>query len=280
MDADVVVASDDALDGSVTPDAGYTVPEVLPGYGAASCASALQLLERLHSFHGYGGEMLLFRYVRVAHRSPFIFSSAVVEPEDASTAEPSSGDESSSDSIEPEPAPMTHDALAAVVSFVMQTNANAPAQLVDHLESLQGWLQVSANARQRSTNDASLHTEFQRETEKAKRQISDSIASSGDRAGRNATSEYVWAKRYSEAVAESDPQRQLMLLSTLREDFLDACKLYGSVICVEACLPDYRKTIKPVALGGIAGGSKFKYESCCLLVCWCWCWCFRAFVQC
>ncbi len=61
MDVGVVVASDDALDGSVTPDAGYTVPEVLPGYGAASCASALQLLERLHSFHGYGGEMLLFR---------------------------------------------------------------------------------------------------------------------------------------------------------------------------------------------------------------------------
>lgn len=71
-------------------------------------------------------------------------------------------------------------------------------------------------------------------------------------------SDYTWATRYSEAIAECEPQRQLVLLSTLREDFLHACKLYGSVICVEAGLPPHRKTIKPVAMGGVAGGSKFK----------------------
>ena len=38
---------------------------------------------------------------------------------------------------------------------------------------------------------------------------------------------------------------------------MHAAEAYGRIIISEMCLPDEDKTIKPTALGGIAGGQKF-----------------------
>ena len=46
-------------------------------------------------------------------------------------------------------------------------------------------------------------------------------------------------------------------LRSMAHDFVHAAEAYGRIIISEMCLPDAAKTIKPTAIGGIAGGQKF-----------------------
>lgn len=46
-------------------------------------------------------------------------------------------------------------------------------------------------------------------------------------------------------------------LSLLAEDFIYAAKLYAKVIISEMHIPVEHKTIKPVKIGGVAGGDKY-----------------------
>ena len=43
----------------------------------------------------------------------------------------------------------------------------------------------------------------------------------------------------------------------LNQDFLHHARQYGRIIISELYLPDDEKTIKPLRVGGVAGGSKF-----------------------
>ena len=46
-------------------------------------------------------------------------------------------------------------------------------------------------------------------------------------------------------------------LVTRQQDFIYAAEAYGKIIISEQCLPSSMKTIKPVQLGGVAGGEKY-----------------------
>eukprot|EP00002_Diphylleia_rotans_P010475 TRINITY_DN2096_c0_g1_i1.p1 TRINITY_DN2096_c0_g1~~TRINITY_DN2096_c0_g1_i1.p1 ORF type:complete len:1430 (-),score=323.34 TRINITY_DN2096_c0_g1_i1:230-4081(-) len=54
-------------------------------------------------------------------------------------------------------------------------------------------------------------------------------------------------------------------LSQLAQDFVSAARTYGTVILNEYCLPLEAKTIKPVSVGGIAGGDKYLVPTCNIL---------------
>ena len=51
-----------------------------------------------------------------------------------------------------------------------------------------------------------------------------------------------------------------MDLAALSEEFVRTATLYGKMIISERFLPEYKKTIKPLDLGGIAGGIKYEAE--------------------
>jgi len=46
-------------------------------------------------------------------------------------------------------------------------------------------------------------------------------------------------------------------LGQIYQNFIDTSVLYGKVIISEKYLPDEEKTIKPITIGGIAGGQKY-----------------------
>lgn len=73
------------------------------------------------------------------------------------------------------------------------------------------------------------------------------------------------------AVAQGLPEQTFSQLrvkyqqiSSIIGEFLDAVREYGRIIIAEVSLPAEEKTIKPVNVGGVAGGSKFLhwYDSC------------------
>ena len=56
-------------------------------------------------------------------------------------------------------------------------------------------------------------------------------------------------------------QKERMLANSellhLSEDFVSAARAVGKMIISEICLPPQQKVIRPVTIGGIAGGEKF-----------------------
>lgn len=54
-----------------------------------------------------------------------------------------------------------------------------------------------------------------------------------------------------------DKTQALKRLCKLSQDFTYMAKIYGKIIINEKCVPVEDKTIKPVDIGGIAGGVKY-----------------------
>ena len=54
-----------------------------------------------------------------------------------------------------------------------------------------------------------------------------------------------------------DGDEKTQLLVELVQDFSYAARQYGEIIGSERFLPYNKKTIKPVSIGGVAGGEKF-----------------------
>ncbi|KAL6050938.1 Clu domain-containing protein [Balamuthia mandrillaris] len=54
--------------------------------------------------------------------------------------------------------------------------------------------------------------------------------------------------------------RRYKALKDLAEDFNHAAKTYGAIIIEEAFIPYEKKTIRPIAVGGYAGGDKYVYS--------------------
>lgn len=57
----------------------------------------------------------------------------------------------------------------------------------------------------------------------------------------------------------SGPSKYIQM-AALGRDFVQLAEVYGRIIISERCLPAEKKSIKPVALGGQAGGSKFMVQ--------------------
>lgn len=50
---------------------------------------------------------------------------------------------------------------------------------------------------------------------------------------------------------------QFYKMKNLELDFVHTAETYGKIIIQEMCLPDDRKTLRPVSVGGVAGGAKY-----------------------
>ena len=66
-----------------------------------------------------------------------------------------------------------------------------------------------------------------------------------------------WNKEFQVLVELPDSRIKFLGLRNLAHDFVYAAVTYGKIIISEHCLPLSMKTIKPIDIGGIAGGLKF-----------------------
>mmetsp|Transcript_25498 Transcript_25498/g.64001 ORF Transcript_25498/g.64001 Transcript_25498/m.64001 type:complete len:997 (+) Transcript_25498:196-3186(+) len=66
-----------------------------------------------------------------------------------------------------------------------------------------------------------------------------------------------WTSELIDLVMMKDTLHKFKRLSQLANDFNYAASAYTKIIVSEYCLPYEQKTIKPVAIGGVAGGSKY-----------------------
>ena len=70
------------------------------------------------------------------------------------------------------------------------------------------------------------------------------------------TTDNAYNRRFQEIMELSGPSKYIQM-AALGRDFVSLAEVYGRIIISERCLPAQQKSIKPVALGGQAGGSKF-----------------------
>lgn len=85
-------------------------------------------------------------------------------------------------------------------------------------------------------------------------------ANSGRHAGvQDYTSapEIDWNVAFKAIHALPDSPHKYQALSKLAKDFTHASTLYAKLIISELFLKDENKTLKPVKIGGVAGGSKY-----------------------
>ena len=67
----------------------------------------------------------------------------------------------------------------------------------------------------------------------------------------------VWNEKFQAALEISNSTERNERLAALRADFISTAEFYGRIILAERWLPVYRKSIKPISLGGVAGGTKY-----------------------
>ncbi len=70
------------------------------------------------------------------------------------------------------------------------------------------------------------------------------------RMGFASVASFDWQARLESALHDTE------LLHRISSEFVATAMLYGQIIVREKDLPDYEKSIKPVPLGGVAGGAK------------------------
>ncbi|EFA86726.1 hypothetical protein PPL_00531 [Heterostelium album PN500] len=66
-----------------------------------------------------------------------------------------------------------------------------------------------------------------------------------------------WNSEFQRILEMDDSLEKFERLASLEHDFVYAAESYGRIIISEHLLPDELKTIKPVSVGGIAGGEKY-----------------------
>lgn len=66
-----------------------------------------------------------------------------------------------------------------------------------------------------------------------------------------------WNDRFQAIYDAPDSEAKYDALHRLSMDFLGVAETYGKVIIAELSLPDNEKSIKPINIGGVAGGSKY-----------------------
>lgn len=66
-----------------------------------------------------------------------------------------------------------------------------------------------------------------------------------------------WSQKYRELLEMPECELKFRYLGQLAKDFNYAAQIYASIIINEICIPVENKTIKPVDIGGVAGGTKY-----------------------
>eukprot|EP01091_Cochliopodium_minus_P008798 TRINITY_DN2050_c0_g2_i9.p1 TRINITY_DN2050_c0_g2~~TRINITY_DN2050_c0_g2_i9.p1 ORF type:complete len:1349 (-),score=401.15 TRINITY_DN2050_c0_g2_i9:136-4182(-) len=66
-----------------------------------------------------------------------------------------------------------------------------------------------------------------------------------------------WNEKFQELMSLENSYEKYDGLRNLAQDFVYCAETYGRIIISEKCLPNEKKTIKPVGIGGIAGGEKY-----------------------
>lgn len=75
------------------------------------------------------------------------------------------------------------------------------------------------------------------------------------------SSSTAWNAEYQSLLDSDSSAEKFHRLATLGKDFIQSAQMYGRVILSELHLPPSQKTIKPVSIGGVAGGEKFLIKS-------------------
>ncbi|PRP79299.1 ABC transporter B family member 11-like [Planoprotostelium fungivorum] len=75
--------------------------------------------------------------------------------------------------------------------------------------------------------------------------------------GRPADMQRDWNAEYQSILDMPDSKIKYRKLKSLATDFVYAAETYGRIIISEHCLPLSSRTIRPVTVGGLAGGEKF-----------------------
>eukprot|EP01125_Pyxidicula_operculata_P007329 TRINITY_DN2496_c0_g1_i1.p1 TRINITY_DN2496_c0_g1~~TRINITY_DN2496_c0_g1_i1.p1 ORF type:complete len:2166 (+),score=385.55 TRINITY_DN2496_c0_g1_i1:51-6548(+) len=70
-------------------------------------------------------------------------------------------------------------------------------------------------------------------------------------------SPFTWYKEFQSIVDKPDDATKFKELSNLYSTFVHFAELFGKIIISEAYLPDEMKTLKPLQMGGVAGGEKY-----------------------
>ncbi|KAF2070452.1 hypothetical protein CYY_008232 [Polysphondylium violaceum] len=81
-----------------------------------------------------------------------------------------------------------------------------------------------------------------------------------DQLNRYATGEFKgkdWNGEFQNLLSQSNSEQKFRKLSHLAKDFVFTAKSYATIIINELCIPIELKTIKPVDMGGFAGGLKY-----------------------
>eukprot|EP01114_Cavostelium_apophysatum_P007036 TRINITY_DN1871_c0_g2_i1.p1 TRINITY_DN1871_c0_g2~~TRINITY_DN1871_c0_g2_i1.p1 ORF type:complete len:983 (-),score=328.43 TRINITY_DN1871_c0_g2_i1:78-3026(-) len=77
---------------------------------------------------------------------------------------------------------------------------------------------------------------------------------------RDWNTEYQDAKRQAFKRDETPSSQDWYKMSSVAKQFVDTAVLYAKIIISEHCLPTEEKTIKPVQVGGVAGGIKYVHH--------------------
>lgn len=69
--------------------------------------------------------------------------------------------------------------------------------------------------------------------------------------------DFYWQSRLQKLLRDDDSLEKFSQLSQLSQDFVNSARSYAQIIISEQCFENEQKTIKPLTLGGLAGGEKF-----------------------
>lgn len=72
----------------------------------------------------------------------------------------------------------------------------------------------------------------------------------------SSSDDYFFNEKFQKLLEMDDSYNKNVLLSEHTTDFVYAVETFGKIIISERYLPYEEKTIKPIKLGGIAGGEK------------------------
>lgn len=68
---------------------------------------------------------------------------------------------------------------------------------------------------------------------------------------------FFFPHRFQKIFESTDERKKIEELASLSKDFNHTARTYGQIIIAERYLPIAKKTIKPMDIGGIAGGQKY-----------------------
>ncbi|EFA75195.1 hypothetical protein PPL_11269 [Heterostelium album PN500] len=81
-----------------------------------------------------------------------------------------------------------------------------------------------------------------------------------ERCQREDGQDYTWNEKFQYIMDLPEAEDKYKYLSIVANDFVYCANTFGKIIISERNLPEDQKTIKPLSLGGVAGGHKYKCQ--------------------